>query len=79
MIEQPELCHKLWVGCVYNLVCGLCTSQGLSVPWFHLQSVIMRVLLKLVEGEDIQDAEFRDPGILVWPVIAYPYCHNLYH
>lgn len=49
------------------------------MPWFHLQSVIMRVLLKLVEGEDIQDAEFRDPGILVWPVIAYPYCCNHYH
>lgn len=63
MIEEHELCHKLWVGHVCNSVCGLCISQGLSVPWFHLQSVIMRVLLKLVEGEDIQDAEFRDPGI----------------
>lgn len=64
MIEQHELCHKLWVGRVYNSVCGLYTSQGLSVPWFHLQSVIMRDLLKLVEGEDIQDAEFKHPGIL---------------
>lgn len=33
------------------------------MPRFHLQSVIMKVLIKLVEGEDIQDAEFRDSEI----------------